>query len=168
MVYGERDYQGREEFILRRVRAGREHIPIGSGGWLACRGYVRDVARAVRLALEAPDASGVFNVCEDRTYSMRMWAQMILDAADSRAELVQVPDHVLPADLNLTGTVRQHIVATARKARQKLGWATSDPAETLRTTVRWHLEHPPAESDEDFTADDRALEMRPAAPPTSV
>ncbi|TMC79769.1 MAG: NAD-dependent epimerase/dehydratase family protein [Chloroflexi bacterium] len=29
MVYGEHDYQLREEFILRRVRAGRQRIPIG-------------------------------------------------------------------------------------------------------------------------------------------
>lgn len=157
MVYGERDYQLREEFILRRVRAGRERIPIGSGSWLACRAYVRDVARAVRLALELPDVSGVFNICEDRTYSMRMWAQMILDAAESKAELVRVSDDLLPEDLKLTATVLQHIAATARKAREKLGWTTSDPFETLRTTVRWHLAHPPATTDQDFAADDRAL-----------
>jgi nucleoside-diphosphate-sugar epimerase len=161
MVYGEHDYQLREEFILRRVRAGRERIPFGSGSWLACRAYVRDVARAVRLALETPGVSGVFNVCEDRTYSMRMWARMILDAAGSRAELVPVPDDRLPEDLKLTGTVRQHIIASARKARERLGWTTSDPFETLRTTVRWHLDHPPvappAGAGHDFADDDRAL-----------
>jgi nucleoside-diphosphate-sugar epimerase len=157
MVYGERDYQVREEFILRRVRAGRERIPLGSGTWLACRAYVRDVARAVRLALETSSLSGVFNICEDRTYSMRLWAQMILDAADSKAELVRVPDEALPEDLKLTGVVRQHIAATARKARERLGWTTSDPLGTLRTTVRWHLDHPPAGTSQDFSADDRAL-----------
>jgi len=45
MVYGPRDYQLREEFILRRVRAGRPRIPFGAGTWLACRGYVGDIAR---------------------------------------------------------------------------------------------------------------------------
>lgn len=30
MVFGERDYQRREEFMLRRVRAGRDCIPIGA------------------------------------------------------------------------------------------------------------------------------------------
>jgi hypothetical protein len=38
-----------------------------------------------------------------------------------------------------------------------LGWSTSDPMTTLRATVRWHLDHPPEESDPDFSADDRAL-----------
>ena len=159
MVYGEHDYQLREEFILRRVRAGRERIPFGAGTWLACRGYVRDIARGVHLALRSPAAVGqVFNLCEDRTYSIRMWALMILAAAGFEAELVRVPDEMLPEDLEATGTMRQHIASTARKARALLGWTTSDPEETLRTTVRWHLDHPPAHADADFSADDRAFE----------
>ena len=164
IVYGEHDYQLREEFILRRVRAGRTRIPFGSGGWLACRVYVRDVGRAIRLALEGPPVTGVMNVCEDRTFSMRMWARMILDAAESDAELVRVSDEALPEDLKLTGTVLQHIAASAARARRLLGWSTSDPVETLGTTVRWHLQNPPTKGDTDFTADDRALE----AAPTSV
>ena len=157
MVYGEHDYQRREEFILRRVRAGRSRIPFGSGSWLACRVYVRDVGRAVRIALAKPVAGEVMNVCEDRTYSMRMWSQAILDAAGSRAELVRVPDEALPEDLKPTGTMSQHIAASAKKARALLGWTTSDPFETLHTTVRWHLENPPADASTDFEADDRAL-----------
>jgi nucleoside-diphosphate-sugar epimerase len=159
MVYGEHDYQLREEFILRRLRAGRTRIPFGAGTWLACRAYVRDVARGVLLALESPDAAGhVFNLCEDRTYSMRMWSRMILDAAGSTAELVRVADDVLPEDLKPTGTMSQHIVVTAQKARSRLGWTTSDPAESLGTSVRWHMANPPQDSDLDFSADDRALE----------
>ena len=158
MVYGERDYQRREEFILRRVRAGRTRIPFGGGTWLACRGYVRDLARGARLALESSTTAGeVLNLCEDRTFSMGMWSRMILDAAGSDAELVRVPDELLPEDLKPTGTMTQHIAASARKARTMLGWTTSDPLETLRTTVAWHLANPPAGEDADFSADDTAL-----------
>ncbi len=157
MVYGEHDYQRREEFLLRRVRAGRTRVPFGAGMWLACRVYVRDVARAVSLVLQNPAAAGVLNICEDRTYSMRKWSEMILDAAGSRAELVRVPDDMLPEDMKETGTMSQHIAATGRKARAQLGWITSDPLETLRTTVRWHLDNPPAETNMDFSEDDRAL-----------
>jgi len=159
MVYGEHDYQLREEFILRRVRAGRDRIPFGGGMWVTCRGYVHDIARGAHLALKTPAAVGqVLNLCEDRSYSIGLWSRMILDAAGSDAELVRVPDDLLPEDLKPTGTVRQHIAASARKARALLGWTTSDPAATLRTTVRWHLEHPPANPDPDFSADDRALQ----------
>ena len=158
MVYGAHDYQLREEFILRRVRAGRARIPFGSGMWLHCVAYVRDVARGVHLVLKTPAAAGhVLNLCEDRTYSMRMWSQMILDAAGSNAELVRVADELLPEDLKPTGTMSQHILVSAQKARAMLGWSTSDPAQSLRTTVRWHLANPPASPDTDFSADDSAL-----------
>ena len=161
MVYGEHDYQLREEYILRRVRAGRTHIPFGAGTWLACRGYVRDVARGVHLALETPSAAGeVFNLCEDRTHSMRMWSRMILDAAGSEAELVRVADEQLPEDLEASGTMTQHILASAQKARSILGWTTSDPAESLQVTVSWHLANPPPNPNLDFSADELALAAR--------
>lgn len=158
MVYGPRDYQLREEFILRRIRAGRTRIPFGAGRWLACRGYVGDIARGARLALESASTKGIaLNLCEDRTYSMTVWSRMILEAAGSTAELVRVADEMLPEDLKATGTMTQHIAASARRARAMLGWTTSDPAETLGATVRWHLDHPPSNPDPDFSSDDRAL-----------
>jgi nucleoside-diphosphate-sugar epimerase len=158
MVYGEHDYQRRQEYILKRVRAGRRRIPFGSGMWLACRGYVRDIARGVRLALESAAVAGTaLNLCEDRTFSIRMWSQMILEAAGSDGELVRVDDAALPEDLKATGTMPQHIAASAHRARTLLGWTTSDPFETLRTTVRWHLDNPPPDTEQDFSADDAAL-----------
>lgn len=157
MVYGEHDYQRREEFILRRVRAGRRRIPFGAGSWLTCRGYVRDIARAIRLALDRPDVTGVLNICEDRTYSVRLWARMILEAAGSDAELVRVPDDTLPDDLQETGAILQHVLMSANKARAVLGWKTTDPWDALQTTVRWHLAHPPPNPSDDFAPDDKAL-----------
>lgn len=157
MVFGEHDYQRREEFILRRVRAGRDRIPFGVGNWLPTRGYVQDVARGVRLALESEAAAGeVFNLCELRTSTVRLWADRILEAAGFDAELVRVPDDLLPADLKQTGEVSQHIVASAAKARALLGWEDSDPLAALRATVAWHLANPP-EEDGDFSADEEAL-----------
>jgi nucleoside-diphosphate-sugar epimerase len=47
LIYGEHDGQQREEFVLRRVRAGRMRIPFGPGTSLDTRCYVGDVASAV-------------------------------------------------------------------------------------------------------------------------
>jgi len=163
MVYGERDAQRREEFILRRVRAGRERIPIGSGQWLTCRAYVGDVARALRLAIEADPAlvaGEVFNVADAEGYSVGLWAREILAAAGSAAELVGVPDAALPADLDLTGRVPQHILSSAAKLRRTLGWESGDQLANLQATVAWHLAHPPEDASSDFSADDRALAER--------
>jgi UDP-glucose 4-epimerase len=158
MVYGEHDGQRREWFILRRVAAGRTRIPIGAATWLSTRAYVGDVATGVRLALESPDSDDqVFNLGEQRTPSVALWARMILDAAGSDAELVTVPDEVVPEDLGLTTAIAQHLVCDSAKARTMLGWDETDPMEALRRSVAWHLANPPTGDDPGFEADDRAL-----------
>jgi nucleoside-diphosphate-sugar epimerase len=159
-IYGEHDPQLREEFILRRVRAGRKRIPVGTGSWLLSRCYVGDVAAAVIAASTASAASGqVLNVVETASGTVRDWIGQILAAADYDAELVTVPDAVVSdGDLSLTRDYRQHILVDNRKARDLLGWQPADPAAGIAASVRWHLAHPPAGSSPDFTADDRALE----------
>jgi nucleoside-diphosphate-sugar epimerase len=159
MVYGEHDSQRREEFILRRVRAKRMRIPIGAGNWLWSRGYVRDIARGVRLALEADATIGeVLNLCESQVWSIRLWAEHILGAAGSDAELVRVRDETqLPQDLRITRAHRQHLLVSPAKAQALLNWTETDPLDALRASVQWHLAHPPDEPDPGFELDDRAL-----------
>jgi nucleoside-diphosphate-sugar epimerase len=158
MVYGERDHQRREEPLLRRARAGRDRVPAGSGGWLWTRGYVRDVAAGIRLALESDaTVAEVLNLGEARTWSMGLWARHVLEAAGSGAELVRVPDVLLPDDLKALGTIPQHLLVDSSKARDLLGWTETDPHEALNRSVAWHLANPPEGADADFGADDRAL-----------
>ena len=159
-VYGEYDYQRRFEFVLRRVRAGRKRIPVGSGQFLFGRVYVGDVAAAVSLAL-AGDFPGAFNVVEPSTAPYRLFAEQILAAADAEdVELVRVRDDLLPEDLVLTGAISQHLMMDSSKARDLLGWAPADPAASLRASVRWHLAHPPADASDDFSADDDVLDRK--------
>ena len=157
VVYGARDPVRREEFILRRVRAGRRQIPFGTGTFLWSRCWVRDVAVAVRLALETGAGAGqALNVAEPATWSMQQWAREILAAAGSDAELVRVPDTALPDDLALTGAVAQHVLIDSTRTRTQLGWSTTDPTEALQASVAWHLAHPPPGAT-DLAADDHAL-----------
>jgi len=167
MVYGEHDYKRREEFILRRVRAGRRKIPVGSGSWLWSRGCATDLAVGMRLALESDTAVGeVFNLCESHCASVRLWAEQILAAAGWEAELVSVPEETLPEDLDITGSFSQHWLAGATKARELLGWVHSPPERAVERSVRWHLEHPPTETG-DFGADDAALTVGRVPPDAS-
>jgi nucleoside-diphosphate-sugar epimerase len=157
MVYGEHDGQRRENFILRRCRAGRKRIPMGPGRLKWSKGYVGDVAQAVRLAVEEDSSVGdVFNVCEQKTWSMREWAERIQQASSCTAELAQVADERLPSDMGLTGTFRGDLLFDASKLRESLGWEESDRGEALRRSVSWHLSNPPDENG-DFTEDDHAL-----------
>ena len=173
MVIGEHDYQRRQELVLRRVRAGRRQIPVGAGTALLTHGYVGDIARGVRLVLEADAATvdgEVFNLGERRTPSMALRVRQILDAAGAHdTELVTVPDEALPPDLGILGTVPQSLLVSSEKARTRLGWDESDPGESLRRTVAWHLVNPPpaaqtGDGSDDFAADDLALEKAVASP----
>jgi UDP-glucose 4-epimerase len=162
-IYGEHDGQRREEFILRRVRAGRNRIPVGAGSWLLSRCYVGDVADAVLAAAGADAAAGqIFNVVESATGTVADWARQILAAAGHEAELVTVPDAVVPEDLEMTRDHAQHMLFANHKARDLLGWHPADPAAGITASVSWHLAHPPEDADPDFTPDDRALEAAPA------
>jgi nucleoside-diphosphate-sugar epimerase len=170
MVYGPHDPQRREEPILRRVRAGRARIPVGPGSLLATRLHVDDAARAVLAALERPGvaAGQVFNIGEAVTYPVDGWIRAILAAAGAGAELVRVPDAELPADLRLTRGSPHHLLVSSRKAVELLGWRPEDPASAVARSVRWHLQHPPADPDGGgggFDADDAALASAVASDP---
>ena len=159
MIYGEHDGQRREEFILRRVRAGRRRIPVGPGTALHTRCYVGDVASAVLAALDRPAAAAgqVFNVGDLATDTVLDHARRILSAAGHEASLVMVPEKLVPADMESTKSADQHFLVDSRKAATVLGWQPSAPAATIPLSVRWHLAHPPSEPDADFSPDDHAL-----------
>ncbi|MQA10030.1 MAG: NAD-dependent epimerase/dehydratase family protein [Pseudonocardiaceae bacterium] len=158
MVYGEHDTQRREEFVLRRVRAGRERIPVGPGNWLWTRVYVGDVAGAVLATLGSSAVAGeVFNIGEPETRGFGGWVRQILAAAGHHAELVEVPEELLPEDLVFTKAMRQHMLVCSAKARRLLGWCCADPDDSLARSVAWHLRHAPEDGTDDFSADDRAL-----------
>ena len=157
-VYGEHDYQRRFEPVLRRVRAGRSRLPIGAAAFLGSRVYAGDVAGAVLTALSTRRAAGqCLNIVEDQTAPMRLFYEQVISAAGASLELVRVPDEALPPDLQETGTLSQHLLASPAKAREVLGWQATPSPPVLRRAVTWHLAHPPADADTGFSADDTAL-----------
>jgi len=161
VVYGEHDYQRRFEPVLRRIRAGRRELPIGTGGFLWSRVYCGDVARAVLAALASDQTVGeCLNIVETQTAPMRLFYEQVIRAAGARLDLVRVPDELLSADLETTGALSQHLLASPAKAGELLGWRATADGEVLRRAVGWHLNHPPADPDPDFSADETALANR--------
>lgn len=160
-TYGEYDGQRREEPLLRRVRAGRDEIPVGAANLLWSRGYVGEIARAVLAVLDRPSLKGeVFNLAEPTCRSHLGWARTVLAAAESTTQLVRVPDEMLPGDLRMFGTRRQHVLISSEKAFEVLGWRHADVDRCVTASVRWHMAHPPEVQEDDFTADDNALRSR--------
>jgi nucleoside-diphosphate-sugar epimerase len=157
MVYGEHDYKRREDFVLRRVRAGRTRIPVGSGTFLWSRGYAPEIVRGLRLAVERADPGEVFNLAEQECVPIRGWIEEILAAADHDAELVRVPDHEVPDDLFPTTAISQDWQLDATKAADLLGWTHAPWRKCVHRSVRWHLANPPEDADADFSEDDQAF-----------
>jgi nucleoside-diphosphate-sugar epimerase len=119
---------------------------------------VGDVASAVLAAVDRDTARGqIFNVVEPLSGTIADWVRQILAAADHDIELVTVRNKDLPEDLDLTGAQAQHLLFDSRKARELLGWQPAAAEAGVTASVRWHLAHPPADPDPDFSADDRAL-----------
>lgn len=145
MTYGPHDHQRREGPILDRIRRGEPTIPVGQGNLLWSKAYVDDVADGIRRALELGDERDVFNLAERRTVAMSQWFQWIVEDAGASVEFVRVPTRELPDDLRVSGFFGQHVLFDAAKARSVLGWTDRDPREGLRTSVTWHLAHPPAD-----------------------
>lgn len=160
MVYGEHDYKRREEFVLRRVRAGRTRIPTGPGDFLWSRGYAPEIARGLRLAAERADPGEVFNLAEPASGSIRDWIEQILVAAEHDAELVQAPEDRVPDDMFLTRAIPQDWLVESAKAANLLVWTHAPWRECVHRSVRWHLANPPSNPDEAFGEDDRALFSR--------
>jgi nucleoside-diphosphate-sugar epimerase len=161
MVYGPHDYKRREDFVLTRVRAGRERIPVGPGTFLVSRGYAPELARGLRLAAErAPAAAGeVFNLAERESPTIRLWVEEILAVAGHQAELVRVPEELVPEDMGLTAEIPQPWLVDSSEAARELGWVHAPWRECVARSVRWHLDHPPGpgETTTSFAADDAAL-----------
>lgn len=158
MVYGEHDPKRREDFVLKRIRAGRTRIPIGDGSWLWSRVWVGDVALAVRAMIEREVVREVLNVAEHSTWCISDWMRRIAEAAGATIEFVRVPDKSLPEDLELSVANAQHLLVDSSRARRLLDWDSRDAGESLLRSVKWHLANPPEEtSPVNFEADDRAL-----------
>lgn len=150
LIYGPRDWQRREELVLRRLRAGRRRIPIGAGNLLWTRAHVDDLATGVLAALETRAADGwTINLGEPHTWPLSVWAGQIIAATGADAELVRVPDTALPPDLALTAAPAQHFLASvaprANPARLDTR-RTRHPCDRVRTlaprppTDRAHLD----------------------------
>lgn len=160
MVYGPYDSQRREDLVLRRIRAGRRQMPIGTGNLLWTRAHVDDIATGVLAAVGTRAADGLaVNLGEPATVPIAEWIEQIVHAAEAKLELVRVPDDALPGELAITAAPRQHLLASVHLAEQLLGWSPTEPQLRVGESVRWHLENPPEApwTDDDSLADDGAL-----------
>jgi nucleoside-diphosphate-sugar epimerase len=91
MVYGPNDKQRRVARYVERFRAsaGTVRLNAAEAAWHCTRGYVDDVAAAIKLAALSEGAAGkVFNLGEPVALSEAAWARAIATAAGWPGEVV--------------------------------------------------------------------------------
>ena len=100
-VYGPYQLTPREWIVVRRVLDGRRRIVVADDGLtLHHHGYTENIAHALLLALEQPDAAAgkLFNIADEEVLSVRQVVEIIAAALDHEFEIVSMPyDLAVPA-----------------------------------------------------------------------
>ena len=146
-VYGPYQVVPREWCVIRRVLDGRPHIVLPDGGLvLITHGYAENLAHAVLLAVDRPDASAgqIYNCGDDQQLSLAQLVEVIATTMGREIEIVNLPSALAFPSRPLSFGWGSHVLLDLSKIRAQLGYRDVVPAvDALARTVRWYLEHRP-------------------------
>ena len=171
-VYGPHQLVPREWLVVRRILDGRDRIVVADDGLtLHHHGYTENLAHALLLAIEQPDAAAgfVYNVGDEEVLTIRQVVELIAHALGAHLDVVSMPyDLALPARPLLTQPLPTHRVLDLTRVRTTLGYRDLVPARAaIARTARWLAENPcaPGGQEEivltdpfDYAAEDRLID----------
>jgi len=146
-VYGPYQLVPREWLVVRRILDGRTRIVVADDGLtLHHHGYTENLAHALLLAVEQPDAAAgkLFNVGDEEVLSIRQVVELIAAALGHRLEIVSMPfELALPARPLLAQPLPTHRVLDISRVRNDLGYRDVVPARAaVAATAKWLVDHP--------------------------
>ena len=147
-AYGPYQLVPREWSIVRRILDGRRRVVVADDGLtLHHHGYTENLAHAVLLAVDRPDAAAglVFHAGDDEVLSIRQVIELCAAELDRELQLVSMPhDLAVPARPLLTQPSPAHRVLDTSRLRTRLGYRDVVPARAaVGRTARWLVEHRP-------------------------
>lgn len=156
-VYGPRQLAPREWCVIRRILDGRRHFVLPDDGLsLVPYGYVDNLAHALLLAIDQPEASmgEVFNCGDDEKLTIRQVVEIITDELAHDWELVDMPARFAVCARPMLQNYRStHRVMDTTKLRTLLGYRDVVPArDAVRAATRWLVANPPVRSGYEETA----------------
>lgn len=165
MVFGPRDEQHRLFNYLKRVDDHRPYILLPKE-WAVCRatrGYVEDMAEAIRLCVtEEKAANRIYHVGYGANYTEATWIEHVASAVGWTGEIISIANADLPERLRSRQSFAQDWSVDSSRIRQELDYREVVPLEeALRRTVAWERANPPQQIDSfrfDYDAEDAVLE----------
>jgi nucleoside-diphosphate-sugar epimerase len=156
-VYGPRQLAPREWCVIRRILDRRPFLILPDDGLsLITFGYVDNLAHALLLAVDQPDASmgEIFNCGDDERLTVRQVAEIITDELAYDWELLSMPGSIaVPARPLMMNYRTTHRVMDTSKLRTRLGYRDVVPARhAVRLATRWLVENPPERGGYEETA----------------
>ncbi len=148
-VYGPYQLVPREWCVIRRILDNRRHIILTDDGLtLMTHGYAANLAHAVLLAVDKPEASAgqAYNCGDERQLSLRQLVEVIAHEMNHELEIIDVPGRIGAASSALTlQSSPHHRLMDLFKLKTELGYRDLIPViEAVARTVRWYVEHRPA------------------------
>ncbi|MFB3883184.1 MAG: NAD-dependent epimerase/dehydratase family protein [Armatimonadota bacterium] len=162
-LYGPRDPRCAEWFFTKRVLDERKRVAVPDGGLAIChRGFVQNMARgAVQALTTAKSAGQVYNLGEEKLYTLAQLARAVANALDYKWDIYSVPGHLWPTPYDHTAFY------DLRKARGHLRYRDlMIPRDGLELTIGWLCQSPPEDwswpgidAPFDYTREDALIEQ---------
>ncbi len=171
-VYGPHQLVPREWLIVRRILDGRRRMVVADDGLtLHHHGYTENLAHALLLAIEQPDAAAgkIFNAADEDVLSIRQVIELIAAALGHELEIISMPyELAVPARPLLAQPLPTHRVLDLSRLRTDLGYHDLVPARVaIGATALWLVDNPcaPGGQEEmvltdpfDYAAEDRLID----------
>ncbi len=163
MVYGPNSIRSLEWHIIKRVQDKRLQIILPEGGLtVLSRGYAENMAHAVLLAADKPEASAgkIYNCADEQGLTVAQWVQMIARSMDWEFEICSLPGMFAysAADFLLYHNSVHHQIMDIAAIRKDLGYRDIVPMQqAIPRTIEWMLKYRPDTTPLDYTMEDRLL-----------
>jgi nucleoside-diphosphate-sugar epimerase len=149
LVYGGNNICPAEWCLIRRAREKRTPLIMPAGGLtMVSRGYAENIAHAILLAVDKPDASAgqIYNVADETVLHNYQWVSMVSELLGHRFEAIDIPFTRLPSGFRCAPPqllYRHHCVPDISKIKQQLGYRdVVSVEEALQRTVSYYMQHP--------------------------
>jgi hypothetical protein len=136
---------------------------------LQSHGYAENMAHAVMLAVDKPEASRgqIYNVRDEKVISVRERIELVSQVMNHEWQFIDIPGRLARPARPYAGWAH-HLVLDITKIKNDLGYRDIvSVEEAIRRTVNWHLSKPPEPDGQmernlrdpfDYTTEDRFIE----------